>query len=477
MARPLPRPTGRMGIAGILTNQGRSAGRIVAAPMRGPIDAVEPQSMNPRALSSTPCHPPRVAPVRAAWFHGGAILAGAGLLSSSALCQETARMEKLEKENQDLRLRLEALEHVAQAEGILPSGGQAPKMVKALSEIMLSGFVQASYFYDSVEPDDRASDGYLWNTTHNSFSINKVKLTLASQPVERSGETWDAGFRASMIWGEDAPVLNTGGNYQGLEALREAYVEVNVPVGTGLNVKAGQLISLLNFESGDGGAANPNFSQGYQWFFTGNGPSAGVQLGYTFTDWLDVKARVQNGMYAGAIDGNNAKTLVGSIGLKPDSKTWVNLIGFGGEENPNLFVAGGSVLAGRDFGDKLHTGFEFDYFNFDPSEGQSSDLWSVGGWIWYDFTSKVGIAFRGEYLGDPDGGGLKGITLPGRPNSAIMSMDADGDLSSLTLTLNFRPFPGIKIQPEVRFDHTAYSGGFDGHQDRVIVGAGVTYLF
>jgi hypothetical protein len=405
------------------------------------------------------------------------LAAGAGLCSLSALGQDGARMERLEQENLELRQRLEALENVAKREGILPSGAPQPKIVSSLSEIMLSGFVQASYFYNTEDPADRKSDGYLWNTTHNSFSLNKVKLTLASKPVERSGENWDAGFRVSLIWGEDAPVLNTGGEYQGLEAIREAYVELNVPIGTGLNVRAGQLISLLNFESGDGGAANPNFSQGYQWFFTGNGPSAGVQLGYSITDWLDAKLRVQNGLYAGAIDANDGKTLIGSLGIKPDSKTWISLIGFGGEESPSMSLVGGSVLAGRDFGDKLHTGLEFDYFSFDYPGAPTADLWSIGGWIWYDFTPKFGVALRAEYLDDPDGGGLKGINLPGRDNSAILSPDLDGDLASVTLTLNITPVPNIRIQPEIRYDHTSYSGGLDGEKDRFIVGAGVSYLF
>jgi hypothetical protein len=270
--------------------------------------------------------------------------------------------------------------------------------------------------------------------------------------------------------------VNTGGERQGLEALREAYVELNAPLGTGLNIKAGQLISLLNFESGDGGAANPNFSQGYQWFFTGNGPSAGVQLGYTFTDWLDVKARVQNGMYAGAVDNNNAKTAMGSIGLKPCASTWVNLIGFGGDESPTLSVKGGSVLAGHQITEKLNTGFEFDYFNFSTA-GPDSDLWSVGGWVWYDFNAKVGVAVRGEYLDDQDGGGIKGIGFPGRAGSAILSPDANGNISSVALTLNFRPAPNVKIQPEVRYDHTSYQDGFDGHRSRFLIGAGVSYLF
>lgn len=399
------------------------------------------------------------------------------MASTSVLAQEAPRIDKLEKENQDLKQRLEALEMVAKKEGILPSGSAPPKFVSALSEFTLSGFVQASYFYNTQEPTDRTSDGYLWNTVHDSFSINKVKLTLASKPAERSGEAWGAGFRASMIWGDDAPVLNTGGERQGLEALREAYVDLNIPIGDGLIVKAGQLISLLNFESGDGGAANPNFSQGYQWFFTGNGPSAGIQGDYQFTEWLNVKARVQNGLYAGAVDGNTAKTFIGSIGLTPTENTWINLLGFAGEESATLDLSGGSVLAGTKIGEGLNLGFEFDYFNFDPGAGPSSDLWSVGGWVWYDFTAKFGVAFRAEYLDDPDGGGLKGITLPGRPGSALVSTDADGAIGSLTLTFNFRPIAGIKIQPEFRYDFTSYDGAYDGEEDRFIVGAGVSYSF
>lgn len=434
--------------------------------------------MKPSNSPSTAASAPGTAAPPWRWSRHAALAGvGLGLCAIPAFAQQTPRLERLEQENQELRRRLEALENIAQREGILPSGTPPPKFVSALSDITLSGFVQASYFYNTSEPDDRASDAYLWNTTHNSFSINKVKLTLASTPVERSGEAWDAAFRVSMIWGEDAPVLNTGGENQGLEALREAYLELNVPIGTGLNVRAGQLISLLNFESGDGGAVNPNFSQGYQWFFTGNGPAAGVQLGYAFTDWLEVKARVQNGMYAGAIDNNDAKTFLGSIALRPDDRTWITLVGFGGKESSSMDVAGGSILGGRRFGEKLNTGFEFDYFRFDPSGAPAGDLWSIGTWIWYDLTPKFGIAFRGEYLDDRDGLGLKGIELPNRTGSAILSPDADGSLSSLTLTFNYQPVPSLRIQPEVRYDHTTYKDGLDGDRDRFIVGAGISYLF
>jgi hypothetical protein len=140
-------------------------------------------------------------------------------------------------------------------------------------------------------------------------------------------------------------------------------------------------------------------------------------------------------------------------------------------------MAGGSLLAGYQVNEKFGVGTEFDYFVFDPDPADEAIFWSIGGWLTYDFTPKVGLALRAEYLDDKDGFGIKGIALGGRAGSAIMSPDATGDLASVALTLNYKPVPNIKIQPELRFDHTSYKDGFDGVQDRFLIGAGVSYLF
>src|SRR5882724_11312856 len=58
----------------------------------------------------------------------------------------TNRIEKLEKENADLKQRLDALEAVAQKEGLLPSGAKLDPPVSAMTAINLSGFVTSSYF-------------------------------------------------------------------------------------------------------------------------------------------------------------------------------------------------------------------------------------------------------------------------------------------------------------------------------------------
>jgi len=405
---------------------------------------------------------------------GGVLMGGA----SAALAQDT---NALAQENADLKARVTALEELAQKEGLMPSGTPPAKLVTAISDMTISGFVQASYFANTLGNASGENAGYLWNTKNNNFSINKVKITLASPPAERSDTDWTAGYRVSIMQGQDAPVLNTGSG-SGLNLLREAYVEVNVPVGTGLNIKAGQLISLLNWESGDGGAANPNFSQGYQWLYTGDGPETGIQLDYAFTDWLDVKFRIEDGLYGGTEDAGSGKGFMGSINVTPCKSLWFNLIGFGGASGSDTQdVNGGSVIGGYQVTSQLGTGFEFDYFDFLPDNAKSSKLWSLGGWVWYDFTSKVGVAFRAEYLDDQNGDEINGVGPGFLPAGwAIQSDDPNqtkGGLESFTATLNFKPAKNIKIQPEIRYDHTSFANGFNGKSNQLIIGAGVSYLF
>jgi hypothetical protein len=408
--------------------------------------------------------------------HRGLLLGGVFMSSATlALAQST---NSVEQENQDLKARITALEDIVKKEGLMPSATPAPKLVTAVTDLTISGFVQASYFYNVQRPAGGYNAGYLWNTKNNNFSINKVKLTFASPPAERSDTDWTAGYRVSLMAGEDAPILNSGASTTGFDYLREAYVEMNAPIGQGLNIKAGELISLLNWESGDGGAANPNFSQGNQWWFTGNGPSAGIQATYNFTDKVNLTVRVDNGLFQGPVDNNSGKAFSGSLNFKPTKDLWVNLIGWyesaaGGSGSD---VSGFSTIGGYQITSALGTGWEADYFNFSSDAGAATDLWSVGGWIWYDFTPKVDLALRADYVDNCEG--FLGPAV--RPGAGLpFSPDSGGHLGSVTLTLNLKPADNIKIQPEIRYDYTSYSNGLEvgGQKDRIIVGCGVTYLF
>ncbi len=401
-----------------------------------------------------------------------------GVLAGSApwaLAQDAPSLASLQQQNQALSDRLKTLEALVQKQGLEPSG--APKPAGPFSNISLSGFVTTSYFSDLNNSSSQRIASYLWNNKNNNFSVNKVKLVFASTPAVRSDTDWSAAFRVSFVAGEDAPIVNSGSAIIGFDYLREAYVEANVPLGSGVIVRAGELISLLNWESGDGGAANPNFSQGYQWWYTGNGPSAGVQANYAFTDWVSLTARIDNGLYAGPVGNANKKAGMASINFKPTKDLWFNIIGFAGFGAGALNANGGSIIGGYQITPKLGTGFEFDYFSFHPSAGASGNLPSIGGWIWYDFTPKYGLAFRAEYLDAYEGVGINGGPNPFGPGSGVLSPDVNGALQSYTLTFNWHPLPYLKVQPEFRWNHTNFSGGFNGKQDEYIIGTGATLSF
>ena len=109
------------------------------------------------------------------------------------------------------------------------------------------------------------------------------------------------------------------------------------------------------------------------------------------------------------------------------------------------------------------------------------DFWSIGGWLSADFTPKVGATFRAEYLADPTGFGTIINSPPPGPDlpfpATIYTTGAGQRLESYTLTLDYKPVPRIKIQPEIRWNHSTYAGALNGKKDQVIVGMGASYLF
>jgi len=308
-------------------------------------------------------------------------------------------------------------------------------------------------------------------------------LTLASPVPDK--DKWSAAYRASFIWGSDAPFVDTGSlGIPGFSWLREAYVELNIPIGTGLDIKAGELISLLNYESGDGGAANDNFSQGYQWYNTGNPPDGAVRAAYDFNDMFGIKLSLQNGLYAGPV-GIGAKTFLGGFYVHPDKVTSLAFLGFVGPQFGHVDLAGASFIGSRQLMESHNVtiGTEADYFNFanaNPgSIGAANDgaYWSAGAWLGADLTDKVRVALRGEYLGDPTGFMSGFVNTPSGWPGALYGFGHGQDLESVTLTLDYKPVATIKIQPEIRWNHSNNDLAFGIKKDQVIVGMGATYMF
>src|SRR6266496_2575948 len=401
-------------------------------------------------------------------------LAAAGVVSivTSALADD-----------QDMAKRIEQLEkRIAELEGKKSEGGEKKESTAEawIGASKFSGFASASYLYSFNRTD---AVGRSFDLNHNEVELNKLKLTL-EKPVDFSGEKWDAGYRADLIFGQDAKLIHAAGLSLGDQGdLEQLYATVNIPLGRGLQVSAGKWVTLMGVEVIEE-TANPNWSEGNQFLFVENFTGTGLQLSYKWTDKIDTQLRVYNGWDV-VKDNNNALSYMGRIGFAPDDKTSIGLVGYGGPEqagNSGAWRKGVNLVVSRKITAKLTAWVQGDYGREDqnaalPIPTKDAEWWAGRLWVTYDFTDKIGLALRGDYLKDKDG-----ARTSGAPLTAPFPANTGQDLTCLRVTLDLEPCKNLQVRPEVRWDHSSGHLFGDRNNDtgratQFTAALGVAYLF
>ena len=393
------------------------------------------------------------------------------------------RMKQLEElvKQQNSKLdsqenRIKQMEGRAEALGVSLTNPQPNKVLTLLDGVTLSGYAEASYIYSTAKNPGRAVVGRSFDRLDDQFSLNGVKLTL-QRPV--STNDWDAGFRVDLLYGQNATLIQSSGLSLGNQGdIEQAYAEFNVPIGHGLNVKLGKMVTLMGVEVIED-PTNPNWSEGNQFLFAENFTSTGIQLGYKWNDMFDSQLFVNNGWDVVA-DNNRGKSFMGRLGITLDPKTVVGLVGYAGPEQANNSSAwrkGINVVVSRAVCDKFKVWGQFDYGREDansalPKPKKDAD-WIAGGlWATYDFTPKWGIALRADYFNDRDG-----ARTSLAPSTAPFPLNTHNEFESYTLTLNCRQWSNLILRPEIRLDHSSVSKAFGDSRDQFTVGMSAAYLF
>ena len=395
--------------------------------------------------------------------------------------------EEQKKRSDDLEKRISALEGASTQNLAVAKADIPQKSLDFLGQTEISGFASASYLYDVENTHgSRTVVGRTFDTHANQFSANKFKLAL-EKPIDYNPTNWVAGYRADLIFGQDASVIHSasphGGTFNlGTDGdLEQAFVDINVPVGNGLKVIIGKTVTLMGVEVIEE-VANPNWSEGNQFLFVENFTQTGVQLAYKWNDKLDTEFVVFNG-WDQLPDNNTGLSYMGRLGYAVDSNTTVAVLGYGGPEQTTASLGGASTTANwRDgvelvathkFTDKLNSNIQLDYGREQKVVDLGTSEWIAAGlWLTYDFTDKVELAFRQNYLKDKDGARTSGIA--GMP---VFAPGGGPELYSSTLTLNLKPIDNIQVRPEIHWDHSDEPGTFNGNRDQFTLGMGVAYLF
>ncbi|MGH7548371.1 MAG: outer membrane beta-barrel protein [Gemmatimonadales bacterium] len=349
-----------------------------------------------------------------------------------------------------------------------PSASELPATLRGFK---LSGYAEVSYSHTTV-PVGGAIVGRLYDRFANQFTLNAFKVTV-DRPY--TADRWDAGFRADVVVGQNAAVLQSSGLSLGSSGdVTQLYITLNAPTanGNGLQFRAGKFVTLQGVEVIET-VANPNWSEGLQFVYLECFTQTGVEAGYRFNRFADAQLRVSNG-WDRVVANQEHKSFMGRVGLYPGSGTSIGLLGFLGAEQSGTDAKryGGEVLINQKVG-AVTTWLQVDYGREEanpalPDSTRDATWWAAGAWVAYDLTSTLGLGLRADYLDDREGARTSAaFGLAAAPRHTLWSG---------TATLNVRSWPGALLRPELRYDRSNLTP-FDGKRDQLTVSLSIAYLY
>ena len=337
-----------------------------------------------------------------------------------------------------------------------------------------SGYAEASYAYSSRALEG-AIPGRLYDRFQNQFELNAIKVAV-DRPY--ATDKLDAGFHVDALFGQNASVLHSTGFSLGDQGdITQLFVTLNVPTpnGNGLQLKAGKMATLLGLEVIED-PVNPNWSLGNQFIYVENFTNVGVGAEYRFNKHVDTQLRLINGWDV-VQDNNTAKSFMGRLGLYPDDRSSIGLIGYYGAEQPGTDRpkrVGGQVLLNRTFSDKVAAWIQADYGHDGagpalPDSTRSANWWGLGGWLTYNLVPAAQLALRGDYVNDEQGARTSGVfAFPATDGMRI---------GSATATLNLKLWPPALVRPEVRYDRSSSPLAFAGKQSQTSFALSVAFIY
>lgn len=356
----------------------------------------------------------------------------------------------------------------------------APKTLEFLEATTISGYVQASYQHSwNAGGNQNATPGTPWakdspgvtparvfNNTRDSFNLDQAKVTL-EKPIGDSD--FGAGYRVDLLFGTTASMIHsTRANGSTFDLgndgdLEQAYVQLRIPVGNGLDVKFGKFVTLLGNEVIDA-PPNWNYSRSYLFACAAPRTHTGALMSYRFNDIVDAQLAVVNG-WDNVEDNNSGKTLMGRVGVTLlNGKLVFATMGIGGPEqnsdNRNYRWVVDEVVTWNAT-EKLSFAFEALYGSEsipdDPmalgyTMRDNYEWWGAALYAKYRWNAHLSTALRAEYFSDVGGsrlGGVVGVNTlrgPGEENTV--------DVQEYTLTFALENvWKNLTPRLEFRYDH------------------------
>jgi hypothetical protein len=339
-------------------------------------------------------------------------------------------------------------------------------------EIVLNGFLEASYSYNFNRPPSRTNQFRVFDFDDNTFKLDVFELVV-QRPVAKPR---DSGFRVDLTFGSSIPqVTAAAGLFRGSNGqaedldLQQAFVSWIAPVGSGLRFDFGKFVTHFGYEVIEGyDGWNDNASRSFLFGYAIPFTHVGLHASYAPSSQVAVTAMVVNGWDV-ARDNNGAKSLGAQVALTPGQAVTVYLNGMWGPERSGNDVDPRTALdlvAILRAGSRLTLGANADW-GVDKNAvapGQDAQWSGVAGYARMAVAPSFALTVRAETFDDRDG----------------FRTGTAQTLSEITLTPELRLTPRLMVRGDARVDrsnHDVFEKSDGLAKSQPTLSAGVLYTF
>src|SRR5687768_8702910 len=413
----------------------------------------------------------------------------------------------------------------------------ANSIVELLKEkgVRAGGWINAGGTYNPSNPANGYNGTVTFADRANRFQLNQFNIYI-QRTVVTEGKAFDLGGRFDFMFGTDAIYTQAFGvppfdvnSGQSLNrghwdldlccsstrtygiALPQAYLEAYLPVGNGLNIKAGHFYSPTGYETVP---APDNFFYTHAYSFNNGEPftHTGVVGNYTVNANWSVMGGAITGSATGGWDGGFDRQLGnwGGIGgitwISDDKRTSANITGTYSEVSTRSSRPWGmyNIVLQHRVTPKTHLVLHHVHGYAGGillgGEPRNTEWYGINTHLYYDLLEDLSIGVRGEWFRDRDGFRVpspfrvvaalnnRGFSFAGDPSAVTI---APADYYAITFGMNWKPAKRMKldwkpmqklnIRPNIRYDRAAGIDQsyrpFDNRKDQVLFSLDATIPF
>ena len=382
------------------------------------------------------------------------------------------------------------------------------QVLTALASTTISGYVDTSAHW-TLGSGNNNPPAYAYNgkSKQDGFNLNVVDVTI-EKPLDEG--TWSAGYKIELWFGPNAGVLgnNIGGSTAstagggGDLAIKQAFVDLRVPVGNGLDIKIGTFDTIIGYETANA-TTNPNYTRSYGYTIEPT-QNTGILATYNVNKLVSLSGGIVNTWSAGlnnrSARGESNKGYMGSVTLTaPDSfgpiagsSLYAGIVdGYNSQvgNDATSFYLGGTLATPIK---KLKLGAAWDYLHIHDNSFNSPTIGghvtgyaqSVAVYASVQATEKLGLHLRGEWFDITDGAASNGTSAHGTQTSLG---GIPSEALAITGTIQYDLWANVLSRLELRWDHSlaegkpfgGSSGGVAGSskKNEVLVAANIIYKF